>query len=83
MGGEGAVWRSVVEVLFLALIGNGYNLLGLNPLYQQVTLGALILLSVGAERLGPTVQRWTRAWRGRHQPNDLQSSSTGVATPSP
>ena len=27
LGGEGAVWRTVVGVLFIALIGNGYVLL--------------------------------------------------------
>ena len=32
LGGEGAVWRTVVGVLFIALIGNGYDLLGLDPL---------------------------------------------------
>ena len=31
LGGEGAIWRTVVGVLFIALIGNGYDLLGLNP----------------------------------------------------
>ena len=39
MGGEGAVWRTVVGCLFIALIGNGFNLLGLDPFYQQITLG--------------------------------------------
>jgi ribose transport system permease protein len=57
-GGEGAVWRSFVGVLFLALISNGYNLLGLNPLYQQITLGALILLAVGGEPAARAVARW-------------------------
>jgi ribose transport system permease protein len=57
-GGEGAVWRTVVGVLFLALISNGYNLLGLNPLYQQITLGALILLAVGGEPATRAVARW-------------------------
>jgi ribose transport system permease protein len=58
LGGEGAVWRTVLGVLFLALIGNGYSLLGLNPLYQQVTLGALILIAVGAEGFGRAAARW-------------------------
>jgi ribose transport system permease protein len=49
LGGEGAVWRTVVGVLFIALIGNGYALLSLNPLYQQITLGALMLLAVGLD----------------------------------
>jgi len=65
MGGEGAVWRSVLGVLFLALIGNGYNLLGLDPLYEQVTLGALILVSVGAEGFGRVARRWNATWLTR------------------
>ena len=48
-GGEGAVWRSVVGVLFIALIGNGYLLLGYDPLYEQITEGALLLLAVGLD----------------------------------
>lgn len=67
LGGQGAVWRSVLGVLFLALIGNGYNLLGLDPLYQQVTLGALILISVGVEGFSRAAQRWNLAWRGRRE----------------
>ena len=49
LGGEGAVWRTVVGVLFIALIGNGYDLLGLNPLYEQITLGVIMLLAVGLD----------------------------------
>jgi ribose transport system permease protein len=48
-GGEGAVWRTVVGVLFIALIGNGFNLLGLDPLYRQVALGVIILVAVGID----------------------------------
>ena len=49
LGGEGAVWRTVVGVLFIALIGNGYDLLGLDPLYEQITLGVILLLAVGLD----------------------------------
>jgi ribose transport system permease protein len=48
-GGEGAVWRTVIGVLFIALIGNGFNLLGLDPLYRQIALGLIILLAVGVD----------------------------------
>lgn len=48
-GGEGAVWRTVIGVLFIALIGNGFNLLGLDPLYRQIALGLIILLAVGLD----------------------------------
>ena len=36
-------------VLFIALIGNGFDLLGLNPLYEQITLGAILLIAVGID----------------------------------
>ncbi|HUY52686.1 MAG TPA: ABC transporter permease [Streptosporangiaceae bacterium] len=49
LGGEGAIWRTVVGVLFIALIGNGFDLLGLNPLYEQITLGGILLLAVGSD----------------------------------
>jgi ribose transport system permease protein len=49
LGGEGAVWRTVVGVLFIALIGNGFDLLGLNPLYEQITLGGILLIAVGSD----------------------------------
>lgn len=52
LGGEGTVWRTVIGVLFIALVGNGYNLIGLDPLYQQITLGLIILIAVGADALG-------------------------------
>jgi ribose transport system permease protein len=51
LGGEGAVWRTVVGVLFIALIGNGYILLGLDPLYEQITMGAILLAAVGLDAL--------------------------------
>jgi ribose transport system permease protein len=49
LGGEGAVWRTVVGVLFIALVGNGFDLLGLDPLYEQITLGVIMLLAVGID----------------------------------
>ena len=56
LGGTGAVWRSVVGILFIALIGNGFDLLGLDPLYEQICLGALLILAVGLDA-------WTRLSR--------------------
>jgi ribose transport system permease protein len=47
------VWRGVVGALLLTLIGNGFNLLGWDPTYQQVVQGCLILFAV-------TVDRWLR-----------------------
>jgi ribose transport system permease protein len=36
-------------VLFIALIGNGSDLLGLNPLYDQIILGVILLVAVGTD----------------------------------
>ena len=48
-GGEGSVWRTVIGVLFIALIGNGFDLLGIDPLYKQITLGGILLIAVGLD----------------------------------
>jgi len=49
LGGDGAIWRTIVGVLFIALVGNGSDLLGLNPLYDQIALGVILLLAVGTD----------------------------------
>jgi ribose transport system permease protein len=36
-------------VLFIALIGNGSDLLGLSPLYDQIALGGILLIAVGGD----------------------------------
>ena len=49
LGGEGSMQRTVIGCLFVALVANGFNLLGLDPFYQQVTLGVILLLAVGVD----------------------------------
>jgi ribose transport system permease protein len=56
LGGEGAIWRTIVGVLFIALVGNGFDLLGINALYQQIALGVILLLAVG-------IDAWSRVLR--------------------
>lgn len=48
-GGEGAIWRTVLGVLLLTLVGNGFNLLNIDPIYQQIFQGAIILVAVGID----------------------------------
>lgn len=48
-GGEGAVWRTVLGVLILAMIGNGFNLLQVPAMYQQIIEGSIILAAVGLD----------------------------------
>jgi ribose transport system permease protein len=49
LGGSGAVWRTVVGVIILTVIGNGFNLLRWDTTYQQVMTGVLILVAVAAD----------------------------------
>ena len=51
MGGQGAIWRAVLGVLILAMIGNGFNLLGIDTIYQQIVQGLLIMIAVGLDQL--------------------------------
>lgn len=48
-GGEGAIWRSVLGILLLTLVGNGFDLLHVNPIYQQILQGLIILFAVGLD----------------------------------
>jgi ribose transport system permease protein len=51
MGGRGAIWRTVLGILFLALITNGFNLLEVEAVYQSIIQGAIILLAVAVDSL--------------------------------
>jgi ribose transport system permease protein len=50
-GGRGAIWRTVLGIFFLEFIRNGFNLLEVNPYYQDIIRGAIILIAVGADAL--------------------------------
>lgn len=48
-GGSGAIWRTTLGVLLLALIGNGFALLGISGEYQQILEGGIILGAVALD----------------------------------
>jgi ribose transport system permease protein len=45
-GGIGAVWRTVIGVLMLGMITNGFDLLAVPDYWQDVVLGILIIVAV-------------------------------------
>lgn len=45
-GGRGGVWRTLVAVLLLAVIANGLTLLYVNPTYNLLVQGTIILVAV-------------------------------------
>jgi len=50
-GGSGAIWRSIAGVFFIAILVNGFNLNGIDPVFQRIIQGLVILLAVGAESI--------------------------------
>ncbi|HEY0400489.1 MAG TPA: ABC transporter permease [Blastococcus sp.] len=46
-GGAGTVWRTVAGALFIAMMNNGFNLNQVDPIFQRIILGLVILAAVG------------------------------------
>jgi len=53
-GGVGSVWRTVVGVIMLGTITNGFNLLGVADYWQEVVRGLLIVVAVA---VGSMIER--------------------------
>ena len=50
-GGEGSVLGTLVGAFIMGLLSNGSDLLGTNPYWQQVIIGAVIILAVSVDEL--------------------------------
>jgi ribose transport system permease protein len=48
-GGDGSGWRTIGGVLFIALIGNGFDLKGIDPNWQPIVLGIVLIAAVGVD----------------------------------
>ena len=46
-GGEGSVTGTLIGACIIGLLGNGSDLLGVNPYWQQVIIGLVIIAAVG------------------------------------
>jgi ribose transport system permease protein len=57
-GGEGTIPGTVLGVLIIGVLRNGLVLLGISPFWQEVVIGAIIILAVGLDK-------WTSSRRGR------------------
>jgi len=49
LGGEGAIWRTVLGAFFLQMIGNGFDLLGTTPQWQYVIKGVILATAVSLD----------------------------------
>jgi ribose transport system permease protein len=50
-GGEGALYKSVIGVFIMIVLGNGLNLLNVDSYWQRVAVGAVIVAAAAADRL--------------------------------
>ncbi len=50
-GGEGSVVGTLIGAFIMGLLSNGSDLLGINPYWQQVTIGVVIIAAVGFDEL--------------------------------
>lgn len=48
-GGQGAIWRTVAGAFFLAFMSNGFNLHQIDPIWQRLIEGLVILIAVGID----------------------------------
>ena len=55
-GGQGAIWRTTTAAFFLAFLNNGFNLLQIDPIWQRLIEGAVIIMAVA-------VDTWTKQRR--------------------
>lgn len=55
-GGEGTVWRTVLGAFFIAFMVNGFNLHQIDPIYQRIVQGIVILAAVA-------IDGWSRSRR--------------------
>jgi len=51
MGGEGAITGTLIGAFLMSIIRNGCNLLNIDEYWQQVTIGAIIILAVFYDHL--------------------------------
>jgi ribose transport system permease protein len=55
-GGEGSIWRTVLGVFFIAFMVNGFNLNQVDPIFQRIVQGTVILAAVA-------IDSWSRSRR--------------------
>jgi len=54
-GGEGTLYKSVIGVFIMVVLGNSLNLLNIDSYWQRVAVGTVIIAAAAADRL-----RWRR-----------------------
>lgn len=51
-GGKGSLFGSLLGILAMYLLLNGFSLLGLNPYFEMIIMGTILIVVVGQESIG-------------------------------
>lgn len=59
-GGRGSLWRAMVGVIFIGLLGNGLNMVNVSPYTQMVIIGLALMAALAVDQLlrGRQRERW-------------------------
>jgi ribose transport system permease protein len=67
-GGVGSVWRTAVGLGIIAVISNGFTLLGMKSHYQDIVKGVVIILAVALEEFARRSPKPRRSLSGSNTP---------------
>jgi ribose transport system permease protein len=67
-GGRGSVWNVLAGALIIAVMRNGLNLLGVEPFWQMVAVGALVIASLELDVLRGYLEERLRTVRAAGAP---------------
>ena len=62
-GGRGSVLGSLLGILAMFLLLNGFNLLGLNPFWEVIILGLILIYVVGQESISASFRAFFTKWK--------------------
>ena len=81
-GGEGTLYKSIIGVFIMIVLGNSLNLLNVDSYWQRVAVGAVIIAAAAADRLRSRPERV--GWASEANPSSLTyDRSSSHAQPPP
>ncbi len=76
LGGRGSIWRSAVGALFLGVLANGLQLVGVDPVWNTIITGTSIAVAVALDQ---AVQRLALTYLSRGQDAPRQGTGNALA----
>jgi ribose transport system permease protein len=78
-GGSGLIVGSVIGVFIPVVLNNGFVILGIEPFWHEIVLGAILVAAVGLDQ----VRRKAALDRPRFSAEEMESAAAGPDPPAP